>query len=211
VITSKDYRLELAPGPYDVPAERLIPVSELIVERTPDGHLRARSRRRPLSFDLLEALSAAIGGEVANHFKLLAGGEQTPRVQIDRLVVARRTWRFRAADLWFAFEAEGAARFAEARRWAGAHALPRHVFVKAAVEVKPFYADLASVVYVEGLGRAARRCVERGLGEEWVSVSEMLPGPDECWLRDADGLAYASELRFVALDLKDVPEISASV
>jgi hypothetical protein len=28
----------------------------------------------------------------------------------------------------------------------------------------------------------------------------MLPGPDECWLADADGNHYVSELRMVAVD-----------
>jgi lantibiotic biosynthesis dehydratase-like protein len=201
----KDYRLELAPGPCDVPPDRLVPVSEVVVERAPDGRLVANSRNRALSFDLLESLSAAIQGEVTSRFKMLAGDAHTPRVQIDRLVVARQTWRFRAADLWFAFESEGATRFHEARRWAGAYELPRHVFVKTTAEVKPFYVDLTSPVYVDGLSRAARRCVERGMGEEWVSVSEMLPGPDECWLRDADGHSYTSELRLIAVNLDGLP------
>jgi hypothetical protein len=33
-----------------------------------------------------------------------------------------------------------------------------------------------------------------------VHVSEMLPAFDGCWLRDAAGQRYASELRIVAVD-----------
>jgi Lantibiotic dehydratase, N terminus len=208
LVTSRDYRLELAPGPFDVPAERVLTSGQLIVARTAQGELVVRTRDGLLSFDIIEAFATAISGEVANHFKLLCPAEHTPRVSFDRLVVCRETWRFAASDVWFAFEKEAPERFAEARRWAASHELPRFVFVKAAVEIKPFYLDLASPVYVELLGKVIRRCVERGLGEEAVVVTEMLPGPGESWLPDAAGERYASELRIVAFDLKDRQEPS---
>jgi hypothetical protein len=201
--TSRDYRLEMAPGPHGVPAARILTSGQLIVTRTAAGELVLRTRDGRLSFDIIEAFASAISGEVANHFKLLSPAEHTPRVSIDRLVVCRETWRFAASDIWFAFEKEAAERFAEARRWAGSHDLPRFVFVKAAVEIKPFYLDLASPMYVELLGKVIRRCVERGLGEEAIVVTEMLPGPGESWLPDAAGERYTSELRIVAFDLKD--------
>jgi hypothetical protein len=201
LITSRDYRLELAPGPFDVPAASILTSGQLIVTRTAAGVLVLRTRDGRLSFDIIEAFATAIGGEVVNHFKLLPPAEHTPRISIDRLVVCRETWRFAASDIWFAFEKEAAERFAEARRWAGSHELPRFVFVKAAVEIKPFYLDLASPMYVELLGKVIRRCVERGLGEEAIVVTEMLPGPGESWLPDTAGERYASELRIVAVCL----------
>ncbi len=33
-----------------------------------------------------------------------------------------------------------------------------------------------------------------------MRFSEMLPAPDQCWLRDPDGEPYVSELRVVAVD-----------
>jgi hypothetical protein len=201
--TSRDYRLEMAPGPFDVPSGRILTSGQLIVTRTADGELVLRTRDGRLSFDIIEAFATAISGEIVNHFKLLSPAEHTPRISFDRLVVCRETWRFAASDIWFAFEKEAVERFAEARRWAGSHELPRFVFVKAAVEIKPFYLDLASPIYVELLGKVIRRCVERGLGEEAVVVTEMLPGPGESWLPDAAGERYTSELRIVAFDLKD--------
>ena len=33
-----------------------------------------------------------------------------------------------------------------------------------------------------------------------IRFSEMLPGPDACWLTDDDGRRYTSELRLVAVD-----------
>jgi hypothetical protein len=201
--TPRDYRLEMTPGPYDVPAGRIIPSGQLVVTRNPTGELVVRTRDGRLSFDIIEAFAGAISGEVANHFKPLPPSEHTPRVCFDRLVVCRETWRFAPTDVWFAFEKEPVARFMEAQRWAGLHELPRFVFAKAAVEVKPFYVDLASPVYVELLGKVIRRCVEQGLGETDVVITEMLPGPGESWLPDAAGQRYSSELRMVALDLRD--------
>jgi len=201
LITSRDYRLEMAPGPFDVPAARILKSGQMVVTRTATGELVLRTRDGGLSFDIVEAFATAIGGEIVNHFKLLPPAEHTPRISIDRLVVCRETWRFAASDIWFAFEKEAAERFAEARRWASSHELPRFLFVKAAVEIKPFYLDLASPIYVELLGKVIRRCVEQGLGEEAIVVTEMLPGPGESWLPDAAGERYASELRVVAVCL----------
>ncbi len=201
LVSSRDYRLEMAPGPFDVPESSLIPSGQLIVTRSAGGELVLRTRDGKLSFDIVEAFSTALSGEIANHFKPLPPAEHMPRVSVDRLVVCRETWRFPASDIWFAFEKEASDRFAEARRWAGANDLPRFVFVKAKVEIKPFYVDLGSPIYVEMLGKVIRRCVDQGMGEESVVVSEMLPGPGESWLPDADGERYSSELRIVAVSL----------
>ena len=201
--TPRDYRLEMTPGPYTISPERIITSGQLVVTRTATGQLVVRTRDGRVSFDVVEAFANVLAGEVANHFKPLPPAGHSPRVSFDRLVVCRETWRFPASDVWFAFEKEPAERFAEARRWAGAHELPRFVFVKAAVEMKPFYVDLASPVYVESLAKVIRRCVDHGLGEDAVVVSEMLPGPGESWLSDAAGARYSCELRMVALDLRE--------
>ena len=208
LISSRDYRVEMAPGPSDVPDASLLPTGQLVVTRTPGERLVVRTRDGRLSFDIIEAFVSAITGEVANHFKPLPPAPHTPRVSFDRLVVCRETWRFAASDVWFAFEKDAADRFAEARRWAGLHELPRHVFVKAAVEIKPCYVDLASPVYVELFGKMVRRCVEQGLAESDVVVSEMLPGPGESWLPDAAGERYSSELRIVAVCLDGLEQRS---
>jgi hypothetical protein len=33
-----------------------------------------------------------------------------------------------------------------------------------------------------------------------ITISELLPGPDQAWLPDADGNRYFSELRLTAVD-----------
>ena len=54
------------------------------------------------------------------------------------------------------------------------------------------------------LGRLMRRTAAApaaALGGRSVRFTEMLPGPDGCWLQDAAGHRYTSELRVVAVDL----------
>jgi hypothetical protein len=80
--------------------------------------------------------------------------------------------------------------------------LPQSMFVKSALEVKPFYVDMESPALVEILCRAIRRMNSSGGEGESFTFSEMLPGPHHLWLRDAKGASYTSELRFAVVDLK---------
>lgn len=82
------------------------------------------------------------------------------------------------------------------------HGLPQKAFVKSVLEVKPFYVDMGSPVLVEILCRAIRRMNSSGGEGEQLVFSEMLPGPQQLWLRDAKGSSYTSELRFAMVDLK---------
>jgi hypothetical protein len=130
-----------------------------------------------------------------------------PRVTIDRLVVNRETWRFSPAELEFAYEKQEAHRFLGARRWAKENDLPRFIFYKSPVEVKPCFLDLESPIYVNLFARVVRNTQQKS-GEtkgsektDQIIVSEMLPTPDQAWLSDANGRRYTSELRLVVLDL----------
>jgi hypothetical protein len=132
-------------------------------------------------------------------FELLPEAPHTPRVTVDRLVVARETWRLPVADAEFAAVKDEARRFVAARRWRAAHDLPRHVFVVSAGEPRPFYVDFDSPTYVNILAKALRRLVRTDV-DATVTVTEMLPTPDQAWLTDDRGEAYTSELRFVAVE-----------
>jgi hypothetical protein len=53
------------------------------------------------------------------------------------------------------------------------------------------------------LTRIAARHIHHAATEQAdgrICFSELLPGPDECWLTDDNGRRYASELRLVAVD-----------
>ena len=186
----------VAPGGYDCH-----PISGLMLTEH-DAVLQVVSISDGRRFHILEAFSDLLFAFVMNKASWVPPLRHIPRVIIDKLVIHRETWRFRKDDLDFAVEKDEARRFLGARRWMRSHSLPQKVFIKSAVEVKPFYVDLESPVLVEILCRAIRRMNSlSGKGEQLI-VSEMLPGPRELWLQDVRGASYTSELRFAVVDLK---------
>jgi hypothetical protein len=74
------------------------------------------------------------------------------------------------------------------------------VFVRFTGERKPIYADLTSLASIDLISRSLRRACRSGGADATVTVSEMLPAPDQAWLTDARGLRYTTELRVVAVD-----------
>jgi hypothetical protein len=179
------------PGP-------IIPAADLFVHREGDRLIvRAGSGgfEAPLERVFGEQLSAA----TLNGFKPVSHGTHTPRITIDRLVIAREAWRFRADDLAWAAVKNEADRFLAARRWRLEQGLPDRAFYKVPVEDKPTFVDFRSLVYVNILAKSIRRTVEEQ-PEGSLSFTEMLPDQPELWLRDASGARYTSEFRFLAVD-----------
>jgi len=165
--------------------------------------LIVRTRDGRLQFDLIEAFADLLSERISNYFKILPLGEHTPRVSIDRLVVSRESWQLLPQKMEFAFEKDEAYRFVEARRFRRRHLIPRQVFVKSPVEQKPFYVDFDSLVLVNLLSKVVRQSEQRQHSEgaaAAITVTEMVPGPQEVWLPDASGNLYTSELRIVTID-----------
>ncbi|HEX2133005.1 MAG TPA: amino acid adenylation domain-containing protein [Actinophytocola sp.] len=173
-------------------------VADLFVSET-DGRLVVHDAAGGHRMDLVELLNEQLMGQLVQQFKIMPTAPHTPRVSIDRLVVSRETWRLPAADLAFAFAADEPTRFRLAQGWREAHGMPRFLFVKSPVELKPFFVDLASLPSVELLAHAIR-AMDREEPDGVLTVGEMLPGPDELWLTDAAGARYTAELRLVAVD-----------
>jgi hypothetical protein len=71
--------------------------------------------------------------------------------------------------------------------------------VRSSVELNPIYIDFESPIYVDVLARLCKQTVSADR-QHTMSISEMLPGPDELWLSDREGNHYASEIRLVAVD-----------
>ncbi len=140
---------------------------------------------------------------IMDRFVMFPASTHLPRISIDRLVIARETWRFPAGQLEFAATADEAVRFAAARAWWRGASLPEQVFVKVPGETKPFFVDFTSPHYVAILAKAVRRLRAAGPGqaaEAIVQISEMLPSMDDLWLSDREGNRYTSECRVVAVD-----------
>ena len=61
--------------------------------------------------------------------------------------------------------------------------------------------DFDSPVLTRILCRQLRRAAATFPGRP-ARFTEMLPGPEDCWLADQDGRRYTSGLRLVAVDLR---------
>jgi hypothetical protein len=111
-----------------------------------------------------------------------------PRFTYGNVVLFRRRWVFGAVELPTGKTAEEY--FLDTQRWRREHGVPRHVFIHSEREPKPFYVDLGSEAFVDLLRRAAASPSASPPGR--VHVTEMLPGPEDLWVRDPRG-RYASE------------------
>lgn len=206
LLSPKDWRIEFTQDSFADDGSKVLAIGDLLVEKT-GGRLFMRTRDGRVRFDALETIGEGLSTIVVNAMKILPRGRHTPRVTIDRLVVCRESWSFLASELSFAEVKDEAARFLAARKWAGSHGMPRFVFVKAPTEVKPFYLDLDSPVYVDIFAKVIRQ-VSRHLDSDGsITLTEMLPTPDQAWLPDAEGRRYTSELRMVAVDCDHVGRV----
>jgi lantibiotic biosynthesis dehydratase-like protein len=159
-------------------------VSELLVH---DGHVfdREGTVRIPLTHLLFLPMYIAAGVRTFRPFP--EGGH---RITVGRTVLRRATWTIPAADC----PADPAA----IAGWANAKGLPRRVFVRCPEDPKPTYIDFQSA----SLARILRRTLAHAIDldpKALATFSEMLPGPDQCWL-EQDGDRYTSELRLVFVD-----------
>jgi len=196
--SDKDYRLEFSLDACD-PGSQVLPIGGLVVEDD-GGSLVVRTRDGRLRFDIVEALGDVLSNRVANHFKILNRGRHSPRISFDKFVISRETWNLPATEMSFALEKCETERFIAARLWAQQVRVPRFVFIKMAIEKKPFYVDFASPIYVDIFAKMIRRMLAVGDEEALVSITEMLPDADQSWLEYA-GNSYASEFRIIAKDM----------
>lgn len=166
---------------------RRLPVSRLVAERGPDGPRLAGPSGE---------LRLYVGEDDHPHLRVFAPaqvevpritlGPSTPRVRVGDVVVQRARWDPGACDLAELAAADDDRLVIAVAAFRQRQTVPRYVFVSSPSEVKPFLVDLESVFGAEHLQRLAR------LGP--VSMTEMLPGPDELWIR-REGRRYTSELR----------------
>ncbi|MEU8262193.1 lantibiotic dehydratase [Micromonospora sp. NPDC048999] len=177
--------------------ERLVPATGVRVEFT-GGELTAvlpDGSRWPL----VEVFASVLGALLLDSFKLVAPAALTPRITIDRLVVARRTWRTTVGESGLAGHAGETERFLAARRFRARLGLPDRVFVKVGTEVKPCYVDLTGPLYAQSLCAMVDAAARTG-PDVALMVSELLPGPDQAWVTDAHGERYVSEIRLQVTD-----------
>jgi hypothetical protein len=210
-VPPKEMNLRISPATYKandvhfetgsarswLPRERVLAVADLFVKRA-GGRLVVGNRHDARTFAMVDFLQSYIIRSTIQSFSVTPPWPHTPRVTIDRLVIARESWRMAPAEIPFLEVADPFERFVAVRRWARQLGLPRCVFLKTPEERKPTWIDLESLIYVDIFCRAVRKAAR-------VTLTEMLPSIEESWLTDAAGNRYVSELRFVAVDPKVAP------
>ncbi len=208
-----DYLVAFAFQTAEPDRPRLLNAADLTVTSTADGPV-VDVPSGP-SFPVIDVFSEVLIHLFLDAFEFLPDVLHQPRITIDRLVIARESWRFDVSGIGFPQLRDEAARFAGSRRWRREAGLPDRVFVKVPGEIKPFFVDFESVISVNVLAKSLRRLQEKAAaldsaGSEaaapavWVRFSEMLPSADQLWLTDAAGQRYTAELRVVAVDQRDI-------
>ncbi|MFI7673230.1 lantibiotic dehydratase [Actinophytocola sp. NPDC049390] len=192
-----DHQLAFTGAPGADPA-RLLPTTAVTVHREPGGGLVAHGPDGR-TWPLIEVFSALLAMHAVDGFKLVGGAPHTPRITIDRLVVARETWRTTLGETGLGTVTGERERYLAVRRWRRTLGLPERVFVKLAAETKPVYVDLTSPVFACSLCAMVRAALRDGRPDA-VTVTEVLPDTGDHWLTDADGHRYSSELRLQLLD-----------
>ncbi|GAB2935035.1 hypothetical protein GCM10027280_23650 [Micromonospora polyrhachis] len=192
-----DWRLAFAPAPA-AGTGRLLPTVDVSVSEV-DGALVATARdgRR---WPLIEMFSVLLSAHAVDAFKLVAAAPYTPRITIDRLVVARQTWRTTVGETGLASVLGEPERFLAVRRWRQQLGLPEQVYVKLGTETKPCFVDLASPFYAGHLCAMVRAAHREAGDEVSLMISEMLPTPEQAWVPDNEGRHYFSELRIHIFD-----------
>jgi hypothetical protein len=202
-----EYEIEL-PGDCASPGARVLGLRDLVV-RFDTGSDRFVLRRTHDGTEVIPVINSGVSPAGFVAF-LVAIGEQAlqpigyfpgfdvpglthwPRVVAGRVVLFREHWVFRRGE-WPEAPARGDDLVAFARdamSWRLRWHLPRHVFVHSSKEPKPRYVDLVSPVFLDLLRRDLAAL--SGEAEPALHLTEMLPGPDDLFVRDADG-GYATE------------------
>ncbi|GAA2207908.1 hypothetical protein GCM10009850_033660 [Nonomuraea monospora] len=177
------------------PRRRRIGLDELYVHS--DGQravLHAKGMEEPLLLHNGEHDTALHTAFALPRVRLprLRGLSGVPRLTWDNVVLSRRLWRLGGSSFEALGQAGGDRELLVAMaRLREAHDLPVAFFASTARERRSFYVDTRAPALLEGLARLAASADE-------VTVTEVLPGPGESWLREGER-RFAAELRCVYL------------
>jgi Lantibiotic dehydratase, N terminus len=197
--------LGLSAEPSYAPAgATVLPAGALRVHRL-DGRLVVRSTIDDFAAGLAQVFDGHLAEATFNKFSLLRQLPHQPRIQVGKTVVTRETWRIPFAE----FAELDAARLprimAEMQRVREQHGLPNPVFCVVSGEPKPVYLDFTQPAIVDMVWHKLRRGRQRQPDGQ-VTVTEMLPGPGQLWLRDEAGRRYTAEFRMVCVDAAEYQE-----
>jgi hypothetical protein len=167
-------------GRSQKPRGEVVAISDVEIHPVGDGvELRSRSRDAVLRSHPGDPRAVAnwIFGTPPVVAPDIVLGSFTPRVDIDGTVLTRARWELDAAELCGVLAGRRNADLMTAAQVVRAeHGLPERCFVRVASERKPFFVDLANLFALEQL-------VTLVSGGGKVVLSEVLPRPEQWWLR----------------------------
>ncbi len=142
-----------------------------------------------------------------HRLELRGGRDHSPRLQVGRAIVQRETWTLQPdEELRQAAEAGGYKAFAAFRRFRRQHGLPENIFVRGCLprlnfhkDAKPVFMDFRNPLLTEVLSKLTTRFRK-------LSIGEMLPRIEDCWLQAPDGNHYSCEFRTVVMATKESRE-----
>jgi hypothetical protein len=133
-----------------------------------------------------------------HRLELCGGRDHNPRLQIGRAIVQRESWTIQPEDeLRQAADAGGFRAFSAFRKFREQHQLPETVFARGCLpyrlnlhkDIKPIFVDFRNPLLVDVLSKMTERFRR-------LSISEMLPRLEDCWLEGPGG-HYSCEFRTV--------------
>jgi hypothetical protein len=146
-----------------------------------------------------------------HRLELNAGRDHSPRLQVGRAIVQRETWTLQPDDeLRQAAETGGYEAFSAFRKFRTQHHLPETFFVRGCLpqrlnfhkDVKPMFMDFRNPLLIEVLSKMTSRFRR-------LSISEMLPRIEDCWLEGANGGHYSCEFRTVVMATQESRDADA--
>lgn len=136
---------------------------------------------------------AALASGLVLHAPVRGGGDHLGRIRVAEATYQRESWELHVHSVVAARDGDA---FLALRRLVRDRGLPRFVFIRVPDERKPYMLDTRSPFAVDLLRHVARRT---GV----CRAEEMLPGPDDLWLKDDRG-RYTCELRVQFLRMQAV-------
>jgi hypothetical protein len=171
---------------------------ELVVREWANGFVGLSSPAHDRDYWLLpeyDDSGVAIGGLIncatpAVELPRFSLGAHTPRVVVDGVVLQRRRWDPPLSTVPLPRNGAHPARdWYEIRLWQSRQDIPRFVFFITDAEPKPMWLDFESPVSVANFSHTVRKATR-------VTLSEMLPRPDQLWLTTQSGV-HVSEVRIL--------------
>ena len=181
------------PGPEGTQTFRS---AEVLVEVTEDDVL-LRHTSGYLLGSLLHTWNTAVN---THRLELRGCSNHSPRLQAGRVIVQRESWYVEPdSALRQAAQLGGYKAYSAWREFRQKHNLPERVFIRGCLperqtfnkDIKPVFVDFRSPMLVEMVSKMIGRFQK-------LSIVEMLPGTEGCWLRGDDG-HHSSEFRTVIL------------